>query len=418
MSEKENLKEKEENADKKEEKRKKSRKPEKKTQAQIIQEALGMNPEDIRNIEEKLFTVRFLDYFSEEPLDFIFKDKSFEKYLEKIEETIAKMGEGSEEDKLLKLNYEEKQISKTVRSIKERTEKLAREKGFKTSPDKLLRKYSLLVTLPMLAFVVIFTIYPLIDFTLMFVVLCVFCMLPQFLRGFVLRKWFRFKDENRTDIYTSNRDDIIIIKSFIGETLSNIRARLLELKVPLQLIKFVLHSTDYEGLHLISQKTYRGLTHYYVHFEYPEGIEPIPIPENLRQFEQPVFPKKEEETAEKNFIVLTDLKAKDGVIESFVPSLKDKLADKINDMLNNSEFTPAEIDFTKIIPNYGQNLVIYCLCGEVAEIINVQICTWKKQFKYYLFESMRCNCGEKVYVLSLMDDTETVPEELMEIFSS
>jgi len=87
-------------------------------------------------------------------------------------------------------------------------------------------------------------------------------------------------------------------------------------------------------------------------------------------------------------------------------------------MLNNSEFTPAEIDFTKIIPNYGQNLVIYCLCGEEAEIINVQICILKKQVKYYLFESMRCNCGEKVYVLSLMDDTETVPEELMEIFSS
>ena len=43
---------------------------------------------------------------------------------------------------------------------------------------------------------------------------------------------------------------------------------------------------------------------------------------------------------------------------------------------------------------------------------------WKNKFKYYLFEGMKCDCGEKAYVISLMDEDSEVPEELKEIFQS
>ncbi len=55
---------------------KKPSKPVHKTQSEILQEALGLKPEDIQKVEKKLFIVRFLDYFSEEALDFIYKNKN------------------------------------------------------------------------------------------------------------------------------------------------------------------------------------------------------------------------------------------------------------------------------------------------------------------------------------------------------
>ncbi|KKM20771.1 hypothetical protein LCGC14_1642090, partial [marine sediment metagenome] len=45
-------------------KEQKLRKTNKKTQGQVIQEALGLNPTDIQEVEKKLFIVRFLDFFS------------------------------------------------------------------------------------------------------------------------------------------------------------------------------------------------------------------------------------------------------------------------------------------------------------------------------------------------------------------
>ena len=398
------------------EEKKRSRKKVRKTQSQMIQEALGMDPKDIADVEDKLFIARFLDYFADEPLDFIFKEKNVSKYVDKLNETISKLQVGNEEDKLLSMTYQEKNIINLIRDIISRTENIAVERGFKTSADKRLRRLSLYTTIPMVVIVILLAFIPGVSYFILFPVLCVFCMAPQLLRGSVLRKWTRFKEENRTEVYTQNREDVMVLKSFVGDVLNNIRTKLLELKVPLQLIKFVLHSSGYENLQLINQKDYRGMTQYYYTFAYPEGMEPIPLPENLRNLNTPT--SKESEAPEKNFIVLTELKAENGIITSFVPSLRDKLAADINTMLNESEFENAPIDFTKIIPNYGKNLAIYCKCGELSEIVNVQVCTWKNEFKYYLFEGVRCNCGEKVYAISLMDSNAEVPEELRHIFSS
>jgi len=391
--------------------------PARKTQSQLIQEALGMKPEDIKDIEEKLFVARFMDYFAEETLDFIFKDRNVEQYLKKIIDTINGLEAGGEEDKLLKMSFENKKIIETIGRLKGKTEELAISKGIKASADKRLRRLTLYITIPMFALVFGLAFIPNLEILFLFPILCVFCMLPQVLRGIVLRKWFRFKEESRTEVYTQNREDFMIIKSFAGETLNNTRAKLLELEVPLQLIKFALYSRDYENLNLLNQRPLKGLTQYYFTFQYPEGMAPFPIPASLQQYQQPTIPgARKEEIPEKNFIILTEMKGKDGIIESFVPSLRIKLADKINRMLNDSNFTSTSDDISKIIPNYSEDMAIYCVCGEIAEIVNTQICNWKNEFKYYLFEGMKCDCGEKIYALSLMDENAEIPEELEDIF--
>lgn len=406
-----------ENSEKQYEERKRPAKRAKKTQGQIIQEALGLNPTDIQDVEKKLFIVRFLDYFSEETFDFIFKDRTLNQYFEQITKHIKAFSIGREEDRLLEQSFESKKILDIIYKLKEKAEELARSKGVKGSIDKRLRKLSLLAMLPTFAVIIVVSfIIP--NLVILFPILCISCMIPQLVKGKVVKKWLEFKEQNKHQIYNDNREDIMILKNFAGEILDNIRSRLLELKVPLQLIKFVLHSQDYENLHLLNQKNVRGTVQYFYTFEYPEGATQFPIPEELERFNQPLFPKKKKtDKLEKNFVVLTEMKGKDGIISKFIPTLKEKLAEKINDMLNNSEFSKAPTDFETIIPDY-ESTAIYCLCGEVVEIRNVQICNWKDQFKYYLFEGKECKCGESVYALSLMDESIEIPEELKGIFLS
>ncbi|MFX0188389.1 MAG: hypothetical protein ACFE8A_11715 [Candidatus Hodarchaeota archaeon] len=399
-------------------------KPVKKTQGQLLQEALGLKPGDIQEIEKKLFIARFLDYFSEETLDFIYKDRSIEQYKNEMQTFLESITMGDkEEDKLLKKNFEDKQIIEIIYQLKKKGEGTALNKqGIKQPVDKRLRKLSLLTTLPMFIILMLLTLFfigTITELIWVFIpLLCIFCMIPQLIRGSVLRKWYNFKEENKTAFYTENREDIMILKDYTGDVLDNIRSRLLDMKVPLQLIKFILHSRDYENLKLINQRTVRGTSQYFFSFEYPPEMEPFPIPEILLQQERQIPPERKTPTKpEKNFIVLTEIVGKNGVLTGFLPSLKSTLADKINDTLNNCDFTATTNTFDDIIPN-SVNMPIYCLCGEVAEFLSIQICNWKNQFKFYLFEGKECKCGEKIYVLSLMDEDAEIPEELKEIFLS
>ncbi len=401
-----------------EKKKKKLGKQPRKTQGQMIQEALGLNEADIKDIEKKLFIVRFLDFFSEETLQFIFKDNTLNQYIKDTSTHLNTLGGEREEDRLLKQGFESKEIIDIINKLKLKAEELAISKGVKTSVEKRLRKMSLLLMLPMFIPVVISFIWPELTYFVL-PILCVFCMAPQLIRSSVVKKWFAFKDEYKNQIYSDYREDIMILKNFAGELLENIRIRLIELRVPLQLIKFVLHSQDYENLNLINQKNIKGTMQYIYTFEYPSGVEPIPVPQQLQQYQQPIIPGKgPAEKMEKNFIVLTNMKGRDGIINYFEPALRDKFADKINDILNNSEFSKAPNDFATIIPNYSENMAIYCVCGEVAEIKSVQISNWKNQFKFYLFEGKKCKCGDKVYALSLMDESAEIPDELKDIFTS
>ncbi len=403
---------------KQEKKRKKPEKQVKKTQNQMVQEALGLSPIEIKDIEKKLFIVRFLDYFAEETLDFIFKDSSLGHYIVQMTAHIGSFGKGREEDKLLKQSFQSKNIIDIIKGLKKRAEDLALDKGIKGSIDKRLRKLTLIITIPLFVGILVLTFLP-IQLFFLIPLLCGLCLVPQLIRTGIVKKWLEFKEQNKNQIYAESRGDIMILKDFASELLDNIRARLLELKVPLELIKFVLHSRDYENLRLLNQKRFRGSIQYFYTFEYPPGFEPFPLPQSIQQLQKPdVIEKRKTEKLEKNFIVLTELKGKDGVITNFIPTLKYALAEKINQMLNESEFEKARKKFSEIIPNYSENMAIYCVCGEIVNIINVQVCNWRNQFKFYLFEGEGCKCGEKVYGLSLMDEFGEVPEELKDIFIS
>jgi uncharacterized protein YozE (UPF0346 family) len=384
----------------------------------MIQQALGLNPLDIEEVEKKLYIVRFLDFFSEDTLEFVFKGRVMEQNVNRLATYMDSLQIEREEEKLIKQSFESKNIIAVIDNVKNKTEEFAVSKGIKGNVNKRLRKLTLFITLPLFAVLTVLTFLPSTLYFIFFPILCVVCLLPQLIRGRVVKKWSQFKEQYKHEIYAEHRDDIMILKSFTGEILNNIRSRLLELEVPLQLIKFTLFSRDYENLRLESQRNVRGFMQYFFTFEYPQGMEAIPIPEKLSQYQQPLFQKKSTEKPEKNFIVLTEMKGTEGIITSFVPTLKDNVAKDINDMLNDSEFSKAQNDFKTIIPDYSESMAVYCVCGELAKIDNVQICDWKQKFKFYLFEARECKCGEQIYAISIMDEKVEIPEDLKDIFSS
>ena len=58
------------------------------------------------------------------------------------------------------------------------------------------------------------------------------------------------------------------------------------------------------------------------------------------------------------------------------------------------------------------------LIAQFAKIETVNICNWKNEFKFYLFEGRQCKCGDQIYAISLMDEDDEIPEELKDVFLS
>jgi len=387
---------------------------------QNLLESLGLTTKDQEELEKKLFLVKYFDLFSEQTLSLIYKNKFFEKYTKEFTEKVETLGEYREEDKILKKGFNDKQIVELLYRLKERAEKIAADNGITKPIEKRLQKFNFAIIIPVFGITIILMMLNLllgVDLMpLAYMMLCVGCLAPNLIKGTLLRKMYNFQDEHQNELYTENREDLVVLKGYINEILENIRSSLLEKKVPLQIIKFQLLSGDYTSLQVIREIAMRkmpGQKQHLVCFEYPEGMEPYPIPEQWQQ-SYPIPGQKKIEKLEKNFVLLSELKTKDGKIESFVPHLKEPQADKINEMLNNCEFSDSPEAVENIIPS---DLAIYCTCGEITKIQNTQICNWKNQFKFYLFVGESCKCGESIYALSLTDENAEVPEELQDIFS-
>lgn len=402
-----------------------------KSQTQLLQEALGLGKEDTKDIEQKLYLARFFDYFTEDTFDFCYKERSIGTYKNDIGyflEDIETEEGRREEDKLLKKSFENKEVVEVVSRLKDKAEELAMSNGFEKAVDKRLKVITLAVSLPIFGVLIIIMLLNLLPLWYIFPILCVGCMAPQLIRGNIMRKWYNFKEAHKTQFFTENRDDIMVLKACTQELIDNMRTKLIDMEVPIQLIKFVLHSRDYENLDLVGEKRAKGGSNqYFFSFAYPEGMEPFPMPDILLQ-QNPDLMKGDK--PEKNFIILTEMKGKNGVISNFIPALKAELSDKINGTLNECEFSLSPKNIKDLIPRYSEikievteemaeeeiPLAIYCTCGEIAKVVRTQICNYKSQFKFYLFEAEECQCGEKIFALSLMDESDSVPEELREIF--
>lgn len=397
----------------------KEKEPIKKTQGQLIQEALGLDQEAIGKIEKQLFISKFIDSISEDIFDYIYRDRILEKYLDMLKKNLSELDEGPEA--LTQETYEQKQIEPTIFELKSKAEEVAQENDINRSLNSKLKRNGLIGMLPLCILVILIYIVPP-DFTFYLMIpICFLCFLPQLLRSRIVQKWNNFKEENKKMFYQENREKIILLKEFVQIVLDNIHKTLLDKKIPLELIKFSLSSSDYKNLKLINEQVLRGgITQFFFTFEYPPGVEPFPIPEIIKEkYMEPVVSGKRTEEVD-NFLILKNIKVLNGEIEKFEVELKEDLKNDINTLLNSCKFEKAK-DFSLIMPNYTPETAIHCVCGEIAEFSNVQKCSWsetesEEKFEFYLFESEKCKCGEKIYVLSPMEEQIKIPDKWKKIF--
>ncbi len=395
-----------------------SKKPQKKPS---LFQSLGMTLEEQANIEGKLYIANYMDVFTEQTFNLIYKDKFLNKFQDKLKSLMEGFETTQEEDKLLKREYEEMRVPELLDRIKVNAEKIASEKGYKKNIEQKYRTMNYILMIPLIGLFIAFMIAQAFQVDIMMFTLpivCLFCLGPSWYRGNLLKKWAAFREENKNELYQANRDDIIVLKKFNNSLLENTRANLLEKNIPLEIVKFQLFSSDYDCLKVEASNTMRGRSGeavQVVSFEYPDGVDPIPIPQEvLGSLGTTVQPR---ERSEKNFIVLSNVKIDNGMINEFVPTLKDYLSSDINRLLNECSFELVSENVKDIIPNYSPDNAIYCVCGELVEIRSVQMCNWKEQFNFYLFEGKECSCGEKVFALSVVDLKYDIPEEIKPIFS-
>lgn len=383
-------------------------------------QSLGMSIEEQQNIEGKLYISHYIDVFTEQTFNLIYKDKYLNQFQDKFKSLMDNFGKIREEDKLIKKEYEEMRVPELLNHIKANAETIASKKGYKKNIEQKYRTMNYILIAPLIALFAAFMIFQSFGIDIMFFALpivCFFCLGPSYYRGSLVKKWAAFREENKNELYQLNREDLIVLKKFNNSLLENTRSHLLEKNVPLEIVKFQLFSSDYDCLKVEASDALRGRPGemiQVVSFEYPAGIEPIPIPpELINSLGTKVAPR---ESSEKNFVVLSNLKIENGLIKEFVPTLKDYLAKEINGVLNECSFELASENIKEIIPNYSPELAIYCVCGELVDIRSVQICNWKDEFKFYLFEGKECSCGEKIFALSIVDLNYNIPGELKDIF--
>lgn len=386
------------------------KKPVKKTQGQLIQEALGLDEDTIASIEKELFITKFLDTVSEDIFDYIYRDSVLDKYLEMLKKNLNEACTG-EKVQIIQI-FENQQIEPKIKKLKDEAEKIAKEHDINNSIQAKIKRTSLVTTIPLLVMMGMLFIFPDL-YVILMIPVCFLCFLPQLLRANIMKKWNAFKEENKKYFYQENREVILHIKDYVQIILDDIRSTLLDKKIPLQIIKFSLTSNDYKNITLLGEHSMRGITQYSFTFEYPPGIEPFEIPEIMKKsvMAQPTTKSIDERD---HFLVLKNVKISNGEIESFVVELKDDFKETINSLLNACDFEKAK-DFSLLMPNYTPETAIHCVCGDIAEFSNVQKGIWK-DFKFYLFESEVCKCGETIYVLSIIEENAQIPSKWEKIF--
>lgn len=398
----------------------KSKDSQKPRQKPSLFQSLGMTNEEQQNIEGKLYISHYIDVFTEQTFNLIYKDKYLNQFQDKFRDLMENFGKIREEDKLIKKEYEDMRVPELLNRIKANAENIASKKGYKKNIEQKYRTMNYILIAPLIVLFAVFMVFEAYGIDIMLFALpivCFFCLGPSYYRGSLIKKWAAFREENKNELYQANREDLIVLKKFNNSLLENTRAHLLDKNIPLEIVKFQLFSSDYDCLKVESSDALRGRPGemiQVVSFEYPEGIDPIPIPQELlSSLKTTVTPR---ESSEKNFIVLSNVKFENGVITEFIPTLKDYLSNEINGILNNCSFELASENVKDIIPNYSPDMGIYCVCGELVEISSVQMCNWKDKFSFYLFEGKDCSCGEKVFALSLINLKYEIPEELTNIF--
>ncbi|MHA1730241.1 MAG: hypothetical protein ACTSWY_16140 [Promethearchaeota archaeon] len=390
------------------------------TKEEII---LNISPNTQKYIEKELGMIKFLDFLSEENFDLAFQDKIIVTYKEQFFKIFFNTDEY--ENNELHNEFQRLKVEEAVDSIKSKSEEIALKNGYKTSFTKRTKRANLITTGVLFAALILLMIIPNlaadVKNMLMWPLLIVFCILPQLIRKRMTGKWKDFKSFLKEEFQEEMKEEINRIKQFNQIALDDCRNFMLDKEFPLPLLKFNLISNDYAGLKLLKSNNLRKNEIQYVfQFEYPEGVDPLPMPTKvLQQGLMRTSTEIPDDDENDLFIILsnTDYSEEGWVIIKNQKYISVELQQKVESVLDNSNFKKLEKP-GDILLDFKNNKEILCSCETPVKFAELQSIDSQSypEFGYYIGICEKCaECGKNPFVLFAMRDSK-IPDDLKDIF--
>ena len=372
-------------------------------------------------LDKEIGLIKILDYLNNSVIDLIYQKKLMDKYRKEIIRTL--IGEISQEseyldgDRLfLQEEYEKLDIEKKCDEMIQSAEELAAENGVKRHVQKTIGIISMAVmAFSMVIFVAVSTWAPEASTYVMIPMFLVICLLPNFLRTYMMKNWQKFKDEHNQELVDMKQETIDDIKIFIQDIIDDTQDRLLTNKISVQGIQFLLYSKDYNNIVFVRQQESKlGESQFLVHFADPEGIGKSNVSSTYGKSGIP------EDDANDQFIVLKNaVFDEEGLLKENNPTFLPK--DRYNfveALLGGTKF--HDIDNPEyVISNFKENEDVKCECGEPIKFQDFKSCEsiLHEQFEYYLIIGQKCKeCGNNPFIIFNSPGNKEIPSGLKQLF--
>jgi hypothetical protein len=233
-----------------------------------------------QTLEKELGLVKVFDYIAGETFDLAFQPNVMQMYEKElvfplIGDSLSKSSDVSptNEDRGLAFlhdEYIELHIQEKTRKILNEVENICRQNGLKEPMVKKMNKtYMIVMVAMMIGLFAIMSIESLAAYSqiLMFPVILIMCFVPQVMRNSVMKKWNIFKNAHKPELQTHESADIENIRVFIQDILDDARDRMIQNKIPLHHVNFILFSRDYKNTKVMQSQDIRGTNTFNVQFE-------------------------------------------------------------------------------------------------------------------------------------------------------
>jgi len=369
-------------------------------------------------LDKEIGLIKILDYINNSVFDLIYQKKLMDKYRTEI--IVPLIGEKGQESEyldggrlFLQEEYEKLDIENKCDDMIQSAEALAAENGVKRHVQKSIGIISMVImAVSMGVFIAVSSLAPDASTYVMIPMFLVICLLPNFLRTYMMKKFQKFKDEHNHEIKEMQKENIEDINIFIQDLIDDTRDRLISNKISVAGIQFLLYSKDYNNLVFVRQQDSKlGESQFLVHFENPEGMS------QSTTYGKSGIPEDDDND---QFIVLKNAVFDDeGLLTEFNQVLLPKDQDPfVEALLGGTKFNDVD-NPEYVISNFKENEEIKCDCGEPVKFQDFKSCEsiLHKHFEYYLIIGEKCTiCNKNPFIIFNSPGNKEVPSGLKQLF--
>nr|MDO8117507.1 hypothetical protein [Candidatus Sigynarchaeota archaeon] len=209
------------------------------------------NEQVSKTLKEEYQLLMFFDMLYANPLVFVHDNRTKEKYM-KILSTFM------ESRPKLKEYWArpEREVFSAVKNMLGKGDVFASSRGMARSPASMVNIITLVIFGGIFTFMILSSFIPSlapIGTPLLYIGLCVVCIVPNMLKQQAMKKVTRFQDEHLKDFMKENVKELDIVHDAAQYLISDMREALLDQNIELDSLRFQLRNSDYKGIRVLQQ---------------------------------------------------------------------------------------------------------------------------------------------------------------------